>query len=153
MWFSILIGRIAMSPCRYTQHQLPSCWPHRHHGRCVAWREESAVGARRQTPQGHVVVPSRLHGARYHDNVARVHAPSWSMQHSSVMAGITQSFTFILLVGESIEQACRREVKEESGIDVGRVDYHSCQSWPMPTSLMIGCIAYATSDKIKVCSW
>ena len=70
---------------------------------------------------------------------------------SSVMAGITQNF--ILFVGESIEQACRREVKEESGIDVGRVDYHSCQSWPMPTSLMIGCIAYATSDKIKVCSW
>jgi 8-oxo-dGTP pyrophosphatase MutT (NUDIX family) len=52
--------------------------------------------------------------------------------------------------GESIEEACRREVHEESGVNVGRVDYHSCQPWPMPSSLMIGCIGYAESDVIKV---
>lgn len=52
--------------------------------------------------------------------------------------------------GESIEEACRREVQEESNIKVGRVDYHSCQPWPMPSSLMIGCIAQAETTAIKV---
>lgn len=52
--------------------------------------------------------------------------------------------------GESIEEACRREVFEESGIKVGYVEYHSCQPWPMPSSLMIGCIAYAETLSINV---
>ena len=52
--------------------------------------------------------------------------------------------------GESIEEAVRREVKEESGIDVGRVYYHSSQPWPYPSSLMIGCIAEALSTEISV---
>ena len=35
--------------------------------------------------------------------------------------------------GESIEEAVRREVKEEAGIDVGQVRYHSSQPWPFPS--------------------
>ena len=57
---------------------------------------------------------------------------------------------YVSFSGESIEAACRREVLEESGVEVGRVEYHSCQPWPMPSSLMIGCLAYATSEEIKV---
>ncbi|XP_054842513.1 NAD-capped RNA hydrolase NUDT12 isoform X2 [Eublepharis macularius] len=52
--------------------------------------------------------------------------------------------------GETIENAVRREVEEESGIKVGHVHYVSCQPWPMPSSLMIGCIASAVSTEIKV---
>lgn len=52
--------------------------------------------------------------------------------------------------GETIEDAVRRETKEESGIIVGKVQYHSSQPWPMPSQLMIGCIAKATSSKITV---
>ncbi|XP_072166750.1 NAD-capped RNA hydrolase NUDT12-like [Diadema setosum] len=52
--------------------------------------------------------------------------------------------------GETIEDAVRREVKEESGIIVGKVQYHSSQPWPMPSQLMIGCIAQAVSSKITV---
>jgi NAD+ diphosphatase len=50
--------------------------------------------------------------------------------------------------GESIEEAVRREVKEEAGIEVGEVRYHSSQPWPFPSSLMIGCHAKALSTDI-----
>jgi NAD+ diphosphatase len=50
--------------------------------------------------------------------------------------------------GESIEEGVRREVREEAGLDVGRVTYHSSQPWPFPASLMIGCHAEAISEEI-----
>ena len=52
--------------------------------------------------------------------------------------------------GESIEEAVRREVMEEAGIEVGEVHYHSSQPWPFPASLMIGCIAQAHSTEIDI---
>ena len=52
--------------------------------------------------------------------------------------------------GESIEEAVRREVREESGIEVGEVRYHSSQPWPFPSSLMIGCLGRATSTEICI---
>ncbi|XP_005094350.1 peroxisomal NADH pyrophosphatase NUDT12 isoform X2 [Aplysia californica] len=52
--------------------------------------------------------------------------------------------------GECLEDTCRREVEEESGIKVGRVDYHSSQPWPFPAVLMLGCIAYARTSALKV---
>jgi len=50
--------------------------------------------------------------------------------------------------GESIEEAVRREVKEEAGIEVGEVTYHSSQPWPFPSSLMMGCHARALTTEI-----
>ena len=52
--------------------------------------------------------------------------------------------------GESIEEAVRREVKEESGLQIGKIKYHSSQPWPFPSSLMIGCHAEATNEKIII---
>ncbi|KAF5905318.1 peroxisomal NADH pyrophosphatase NUDT12 isoform X1, partial [Clarias magur] len=52
--------------------------------------------------------------------------------------------------GETIENAVRREVLEESGVTIGPVQYVSCQPWPMPSSLMIGCFAVAVSTDINV---
>jgi len=51
--------------------------------------------------------------------------------------------------GETIEEAVRREIKEEAGIRIGRVAYHSSQAWPFPSSLMIGCHAEAVSTEIE----
>lgn len=51
--------------------------------------------------------------------------------------------------GEAIEEAVRREVMEEAGIEVGDVKYHSSQPWPFPSSLMIGCHAEALSTEIN----
>ena len=50
--------------------------------------------------------------------------------------------------GESIEEAVRREVFEESGLELKSVTYHSSQPWPFPSSLMIGCLAEAATTDI-----
>jgi NAD+ diphosphatase len=52
--------------------------------------------------------------------------------------------------GETIEQATRREIFEETGIRTGRVRYITAQPWPFPSSLMIGCFAEATSREITI---
>jgi NAD+ diphosphatase len=43
--------------------------------------------------------------------------------------------------GESLEDAVRREVYEETNIQVAAVHYHSSQPWPFPSSLMLGFVA------------
>jgi NAD+ diphosphatase len=51
---------------------------------------------------------------------------------------------------ETIEDAVRREIFEESGIRCTDVKYYMTQPWPYPSSLMIGCTARATSEDIVV---
>jgi NAD+ diphosphatase len=60
----------------------------------------------------------------------------WPQYWYSTLAGFQEP-------GESIEEAVRREVWEESGVTVGRVVLHSSQPWPFPASLMIGAIGQA----------
>ena len=52
--------------------------------------------------------------------------------------------------GESIEEAVAREVKEEAGISVKNIRYHSSQPWPFPYSLMLGCPAEAATTDISM---
>ncbi|MEN0073448.1 MAG: NAD(+) diphosphatase [Paracraurococcus sp.] len=52
--------------------------------------------------------------------------------------------------GESLEEAVRREVLEETGIAVGEVHYHSSQPWPFPSSIMLGFHAEGLSEAITI---
>ncbi|WP_207539929.1 NAD(+) diphosphatase [Sabulicella rubraurantiaca] len=52
--------------------------------------------------------------------------------------------------GESLEEAVRREVLEETGVQVGQVHYHSSQPWPFPSSIMLGFHAEALSETIQI---
>jgi len=52
--------------------------------------------------------------------------------------------------GETLEEAVRREVHEESGIEVGRVKYLACQPWPFPSSLMMGFLCEGLTEEITV---
>jgi NAD+ diphosphatase len=53
-------------------------------------------------------------------------------------------------VAETIEDAVRREIFEESGVRCTDVRYYMTQPWPYPSSLMIGCTARATTEDIVV---
>jgi NAD+ diphosphatase len=55
--------------------------------------------------------------------------------------GVYSALAGFLEPGESIEEACAREVFEEAGLRTRSVRYHSTQPWPYPSSLMIGLIA------------
>ncbi len=53
-------------------------------------------------------------------------------------------------IGETLEDAVRRETMEEAGIGVGTVSYYASQPWPFPSSIMIGCFAQATTSALTV---
>lgn len=52
--------------------------------------------------------------------------------------------------GESLEAALRREVMEEVGIEVGRLEYFGSQSWPFPGQMMVGFFAEYAGGEICI---
>lgn len=69
--------------------------------------------------------------------------PHYPPGRYSALAGFVE-------VGENLEAAVARELKEEAGIDVARVTYVASQPWPFPSSLMIGCHAVAQSADVEL---
>ncbi|MFF4881185.1 NAD(+) diphosphatase [Micromonospora sp. NPDC000668] len=53
-------------------------------------------------------------------------------------------------VGESLEDAVRREMAEEAGITVTDLAYQGSQAWPFPAGLMVGFRATAGSEEVRV---
>jgi NAD+ diphosphatase len=53
-------------------------------------------------------------------------------------------------VCESLEDAVRREVAEETGVIVETVNYVASQGWPFPSGLMIGFRATAVTEAVTV---
>lgn len=69
--------------------------------------------------------------------------PRFPKGNYSALAGFVEP-------GESIEEAVAREVLEEAGLHVREVRYVASQPWPFPSSLMIGCHAFADSAEIVI---
>jgi NAD+ diphosphatase len=61
---------------------------------------------------------------------------SWPAGRYSTIAGFVEP-------GESLEDAVAREVREETGVAVHDIRYHSSQPWPFPSSIMLGFTAMA----------
>jgi NAD+ diphosphatase len=55
----------------------------------------------------------------------------WPANYFSCLAGFIEP-------GESIETATRREAYEETGVRIDRVQIHSSQPWPYPSTMLIG---------------
>jgi len=69
--------------------------------------------------------------------------PGWPEGRYSTLAGFVDP-------GESLENAVRREVAEEVGVEIGEVTYLGNQPWPFPASLMVGFFAEALTTEIAV---
>jgi NAD+ diphosphatase len=69
--------------------------------------------------------------------------PGWPPGRYSTLAGFCEP-------GETLEDAVRREVAEETGVVVGEVTYFGNQPWPLPSSLMLGFVGRALSEEIRL---
>ncbi len=81
--------------------------------------------------------------AEYGDSILLGRQPQFPEGRYSALAGFVE-------VGESIEEAVIRELKEEAGVEASAVRYIASQPWPFPSSLMIACLATAVSDTITL---
>jgi NAD+ diphosphatase len=68
---------------------------------------------------------------------------AWPSGRYSALAGFVEP-------GESLEEAVAREVEEEAGVLVSRIDYVSSQPWPFPASLMLGFSAVYASGEATI---
>lgn len=115
---------------------------HRYCSRCGTPMQSSRAGHLRHCPAcGYQSFP-RLDPAiivlvHDGDRVLLGRQASWQPGRYSTIAGFVEP-------GESLEDAVRREVHEETGIAARDIAYHSSQPWPFPASLMLGFTARGT---------
>lgn len=118
---------------------------HRHCANCGEPSEVSDGGWKRQCPTckaehfprtDPVVIMLAVHG----DRCMLGRGATWPNGMFSALAGFLEP-------GETIEEACARELFEEAGLTATSVRYHSTQPWPYPSSLMIGLIAQVDGDQ------
>jgi NAD+ diphosphatase len=65
-------------------------------------------------------------------------------------SGMYSAFAGFVEPGESLEEACARELQEEVGLKALSSRYHSTQPWPFPSSLMVGIIADVENDVVTL---
>lgn len=71
-------------------------------------------------------------------------------QHHNIKKQVFSSLAGFVDPGESLEEAVKREVFEEAGINVNNISYQISQPWPFPGSLMIGFYANAVSTELNI---
>ena len=117
---------------------------HESHGycpRCGGPSEPADAGHKRRCTacgrsQYPRVDPAVIMLASRDDRVLLAHNRRRPSRYFSCVAGYVE-------IGESLEEAVAREVKEEVGLDVLGVRYFASQPWPFPSSLMLGFFAEA----------
>lgn len=82
------------------------------------------------------ISPAIIVAIRCKDRILLARNAQFKNDYYSLVAGYVE-------IGETIEDAVRREVKEEVGLDIHNIQYYSSQPWPFSGSMMIGFIAEA----------
>lgn len=77
------------------------------------------------------------------DEVLLAHHHRASRVMYTTLAGFVEA-------GEGVEDCVRREVREEVGVEVGKLDYFRSQPWPFPNQLMLGFFAEYEAGDIKI---
>ena len=76
------------------------------------------------------------------DKALLVHAKNLRKDIMALVAGFVET-------GESLEECVKREVKEETNLEIKNIRYIGSQAWPFPNQLMTGFVADYESGKIK----
>ena len=120
---------------------------HRFCGRCATPTEESASERSRRCPNCGLSAFPRLAPAvialveREDGRALLARNARWPTAMYSCLAGFVEP-------GETVEEAVRREIREEVGIAVGDLRYFGSQPWPFPHSLMLGFAARYAGGEI-----
>ncbi|AGB03266.1 NAD(+) diphosphatase [Methanoregula formicica] len=80
---------------------------------------------------------------RKDDQILLARSPRFPPKFHSVIAGFVAP-------GETLEEAVRREVREEVGIEIANIRYLGSEPWPFPDSLMIGFVADYAGGEIVI---
>ncbi|MDQ6943280.1 MAG: NAD(+) diphosphatase [Candidatus Eremiobacteraeota bacterium] len=124
---------------------------HRFCGRCATPTEPSTGDRSRSCPACGLSAYPRIAPAIIvlvtrgeHDEEALL---AWGFQRAepffSTLAGFVEP-------GEDLETAVKREVREETAIEITDVRYFGSQPWPFPHQLMVGFLARYASGEIRV---
>lgn len=89
------------------------------------------------------VSPSMMVLVKKGDAILLARNGAWPQNRYSALSGFVEP-------GESVEEAVHREVMEEVGLKVHKLNYFGSQSWPFPHSLMIAFTAEYLSGDITV---
>jgi NAD+ diphosphatase len=122
---------------------------HRFCGRCAAPTEEARGERARKCPDCGLMAFPRLAPAVIM-LVERDDGRALLARNAMFPAGVFSCLAGFVEPGETLENAVRREVREEVAIEVGEVEYRGSQPWPFPHQLMIGFGARYLSGEITV---
>lgn len=100
-------------------------------------RECASCGAVYYAP----ISPAVITAVEREGKLLLAHNAAWTEDRYSIIAGFVEP-------GERLEDAVRREIREEVNISVRGIKYFGSQTWPFPNSLMLGFTAEYESGEV-----